>query len=193
MITGSAVAAGILLAPKSYAATATISAAEEPGVAETDDPDALRATLAELANSRAVVDEVRDRIPVDRSVAELRRSIQGDWVRGTILVEVTVEDRDPDTAAAIANAVAAVLVDGDVVGEVAGPSLDRVAGADHQRPRAGPGHLQLPGPAVLRWVSGCCWRSAWRPPPRSGATGVPTPSTTPPRSRTPRPRRCWRT
>ena len=105
VITGVAVAAGILLAPKSYAATATISAAEEPGVADTDDPDALRATLAELANSRGVVDEVRDRIDVDRSVDELRRSIQGDWVRGTILVDVTVEDRDPDAAADIANAV----------------------------------------------------------------------------------------
>ncbi|MDX6374794.1 MAG: hypothetical protein QOD98_3782 [Nocardioidaceae bacterium] len=125
VITGSAVAAGIFLAPKSYAATATISAAEAPGATASDDPDALRATLAELANSRGVVDEVRDRIPTDRSVTELRRSIQGDWVRGTILVDVTVEDRDPDTAAAIANTVAAVLVDGDVVATVAGPTLDR--------------------------------------------------------------------
>ncbi len=125
VITGAAVAVGIFLAPKSYAATATISAAEEPGVADSDDPDALRATLAELANSRGVVDEVRDRIAVDRTVEELRRSIQGDWVRGTILVDVTVEDRDPDTAADIANTVVAVLVDGEVTGEVAGPSLDR--------------------------------------------------------------------
>jgi succinoglycan biosynthesis transport protein ExoP len=125
VITGSAVAAGIFLAPKTYAATATISAAEAPGVAETDDPDALRATLAELANSRGVVDAVRNRISADRSVAELRRSIQGDWVRGTILVDVTVEDRDPDTAAAIANSVADVLVDGDVVSRLTGPSVDR--------------------------------------------------------------------
>jgi uncharacterized protein involved in exopolysaccharide biosynthesis len=60
VITGGAVAAGIFLAPKSYAATATISAAEAPGVARTDDPDALRATLAELANSRGVVEAVHD-------------------------------------------------------------------------------------------------------------------------------------
>ena len=125
VITGGAVAAGLFLAPKSYTATATISAAQAQGVAGTDDSDALRATLAELANSRGVVDEVRDRITVDRSEAELRRSIQGDWVRGTILVDVTVEDRDPDTAAAIANAVADVLVEGDVVTELAGPSLNR--------------------------------------------------------------------
>ncbi len=124
LITGIAVAAGILLAPKTYTATATISAAEESGAAETDEPDALRATLAELASSRGVVDEVRRRIPARRSVAELRQSIRGDWVRGTILVDVTVEDRDPDTAAAIANAVAEVLVAGGVVEDVAGPSLD---------------------------------------------------------------------
>ena len=78
MVIGGGVATGVFLAPKSYAATATISAAEEPGVADTDDPDALRATLAELANSRGVVDLVRDRISTDRSVRDLRRSIQGD-------------------------------------------------------------------------------------------------------------------
>jgi polysaccharide biosynthesis transport protein len=123
VISGAAVAAGLLLAPKSYAATATVSAAEAPGAAGSDDPDALRATLAELANSRGVVDRVHDLITTDRSGEELRRSIHGDWVRGTILVEVTVEDRDPDTAAAIANAVAGVLVDRDAVRRVAGPSL----------------------------------------------------------------------
>ena len=144
VITGSAVAAGIFLAPKSYAATVTISAAEEPGVAETDDPDALRATLAELANSRGVVDEVRQRIPIDRSLAELRRSIKGDWVRGTILVEVTVEDRDPDTAAAIANTVADVLVEGDVVTEVAGPSLDRSLALTTSDPAQTPGTFSRP-------------------------------------------------
>ena len=125
VVIGGAVAAGIFLAPKSYVATATISAAEEPGVAETDDPDVLRATLAELANSRGVVDLVRDRIPTDRSAAELRHSIQGDWVRGTILVKITVQDRDPVAAAAIANAVAAVLVEGNVVDRLAGASLGR--------------------------------------------------------------------
>ena len=192
VITGSAVAAGIFLAPKTYAATATISAAEEPGVAASDDPDALRATLAELANSRGVVDEVRDRISTDRSVAELRRSIQGDWVRGTILVDVTVEDRDPDEAAAIANAVTAVLVDGDVVGEVAGPSLDHSLVLTTSDPALVPETSALLT-CGSRWDSGCCWPSAWRSRPRSGATDVPTPSTTPPRSRTPRPHRCWPT
>jgi capsular polysaccharide biosynthesis protein len=136
VITGAAVAAGIALAPKSYAATATISAAEAPAVTG-EDPDALRATLAELASSRGVVDEVRDRTGTDRSEGELRRSIEGDWVRGTILVDITVEDRDPDTAATLANTVAAVLVDGVAVSKLAGPSLDRaleLTSSDTARP-----------------------------------------------------------
>jgi tyrosine-protein kinase len=123
VITGAAVAAGLMLAPKSYAATATISAAESAGADESDDPDALRATLAELANTRPVVDEVSSRLPVARGVDDLRRAIQGRWVRGTILVEITVEDGDPDTAAAIANTVASVLVDGEATEDAAGPAL----------------------------------------------------------------------
>jgi len=146
VIVGGAVAAGLFLAPKSYAATATISAAEEPGVAETDEPDALRATLAELASSRGVVDLVRDRIPTDRSVAELRRSIQGNWVRGTILVKITVQDRDPDAAAAIANAVAAVLVDGRVVDRLAGSSLTRSLELVTSDPARAPDTFSSPDP-----------------------------------------------
>jgi hypothetical protein len=77
-------------------------------------------------------------------VAQLRRSIQGDWVRGTILVRITVEDRDPDTAAALANAVAAVLVGGGVVGDVAGPSLDRALVLTASDPADPPGTFSSP-------------------------------------------------
>src|SRR4051812_21599078 len=99
VVTGAAVALGVFLAPKSYAATATISAAESASATAADDPDVLRATLAELASSREVVDRARDELSVDRSPAELRSSVRGEWRRGTILVDVTVHDRDPDTAA----------------------------------------------------------------------------------------------
>lgn len=120
VVTGAAAAVGLVLAPKSYAATATVSAAQAPDAGQAvEDPDALRATLAELASSRGVVEEVQDRISADRSVAELRRSVQGDRVRGTVLVDITVEDRDPETAAEIANAVAAVLVDTAAADEAA--------------------------------------------------------------------------
>ncbi|QIG42715.1 hypothetical protein G5V58_07890 [Nocardioides anomalus] len=129
VLTGGATALGVALAPKSYAATATISAAGQPGAADgagsEDDPDALRASLAELADSQGVVDQVRARTGVDRSVAELRRAITGHWVRGTVLVDVTVEDRDPDAAAQVANGVAEVLTDDRTAPALVGPALDR--------------------------------------------------------------------
>jgi capsular polysaccharide biosynthesis protein/Mrp family chromosome partitioning ATPase len=125
LIMGAAVTAGVVLAPKSYAATATVSAAEQTGVADSEDPDALRATLAELASSQGVVDEVLARTDVDRSAEELRGSITGEWLRGTILVDVTVEDRDPEVAAEVANTVVAVLVDGAVLSDLVGPSIGR--------------------------------------------------------------------
>jgi capsular polysaccharide biosynthesis protein len=124
VVTGLAVALGLLLAPKSYAATATISAAQGPRASESDDPDALRATLAELASARTVVEEVRSRLVVDRDVDDLRRAIHGHWVRGTILVEVTADDRNPETAADIANTVASVLVEGAATEDAAGPSFE---------------------------------------------------------------------
>lgn len=152
LVTGGAVAGGILLAPKTYAATATLSAAEAPGVAGSDDPDALRATLAELAGSRGVAEAVQDRIPADRSVAELRRSIDGTWVRGTVLVEVTAEDRDPDTAAAIADAAADVLVEGDVVDTLAGPSLRRSLAVTESDPAQVPDGFSSPDLRFSVWL-----------------------------------------
>lgn len=116
LVTAAAVAGGLYLAPKTYTATATVSAARTPEATQSPgDLDALRATLAELASSRSVVEEVRGRISSDRDVDELRASIRGRWVRGTILVEVTADDRDPFRAAEIANAVATVLADRDQI------------------------------------------------------------------------------
>lgn len=119
VVAGAAVGAGVLLAPKTYAATATISTADQRDASDApSDPDALRATLAELASSRAVATEVRTRLDVDRDTDELRRSVDGHWVRGTILVDVTAEDRDPEVAAEVANTVADVLAEGRVTAGV---------------------------------------------------------------------------
>lgn len=109
LVTGSAAGLGLWAAPKTYTATTTVATAEDPAGAGVEDPDSLRGTLAELANSRDVLDEVRGRLSVDRSVDELRRSVAGAWVEGTILIQVTVDDADPQVAAEIANLVADVL------------------------------------------------------------------------------------
>lgn len=112
LVTGVAVAAGVYLAPKTYTATAEVSALSA-GETTTDDQDSLRGTLAELANSREVVEDVRAALDGRRTYEELRNGIEGRWVEGTVLVEISVDDRDPETAAEIANLTYAALARND--------------------------------------------------------------------------------
>ncbi|WP_395657770.1 hypothetical protein [Nocardioides sp.] len=108
--TGVAVGVGLWLAPKSYVATATLSAASSPQATPTDeDLDSLRGSIGELANSEDVLEEVATRLSEPRSVDDLRTSITGQWVQGTILVEIQATDSDPDMAAEIANTTAEVI------------------------------------------------------------------------------------
>ncbi|MCW2851593.1 MAG: ywqD 2 [Nocardioides sp.] len=109
-LTGAAVTAGLMTAPKVYTSTATVAATAAPeSTTSSEDLNSLRGTLGEIANSRAVLEDVRARLDVDRSLEQLRGSISGMWVDGTILVQITVEDQDPKSAARIANIVADVL------------------------------------------------------------------------------------
>lgn len=142
LVTGAAVAAGLLLAPKAYDATATLTAAPAAGTESgAADLDPLRATLARLAASGPVVDAARDgldpAVRATRSVDQLRAETSGEWVRGTLLVQVTVRDRDPDVAAAVANSVVGVLAEGTVTGEQTAGATDGVfvmAVSDEARP-----------------------------------------------------------
>lgn len=110
LLTAAAVAAGLKAAPKVYTSTATIAATAAPeGASSGEDLNDLRGTLGQIANSRAVLDDVRSRLGEERTLEELRQGISGTWVEGTILVEITVEDADPQRAAEIANIVADVL------------------------------------------------------------------------------------
>ena len=111
-LTAAAVAVGVSVAPKTYTATAEMSAlsAEQVGG---DDQDSLRSTLGELANSRQVVADVEEELGGERSTDELRRAISGRWVQGTVLVELTADDRDPEMAARIANLTYAALTRND--------------------------------------------------------------------------------
>lgn len=110
VVTGAAAGVGLWAVPRTYTATATLSSAEDPATpVGVESPDSLRGTLAELADSRDVVAQVRADLGLRRSVEELRRSITGQWVEGTILVQISVDDEDPRVAAEIANAVADTL------------------------------------------------------------------------------------
>ncbi|CAM3615112.1 hypothetical protein NOMA109596_03430 [Nocardioides marinus] len=112
VLTGIAVAVGVMMAPKTYTATAEISALSSVQ-GSNDDQDSLRSTLGELANSREVVADVEQELGGARSEDELRRSIAGRWVEGTVLVEISVDDRDPEMAAQIANLTYAALTRND--------------------------------------------------------------------------------
>lgn len=113
VVTGAAVFAGVSAAPKKYTANAMLSAVASATSENDDDLNSLRGTLAELADSRAVIATVREQLSVDRSYDQLRDAITGQWVQGTVLVQVTVSDSDPQVAAEIANKVAQALTQND--------------------------------------------------------------------------------
>ncbi|GAA4694381.1 hypothetical protein [Nocardioides conyzicola] len=110
IVTLGAAGVGLWLAPKTYNSAATLSVAAAPGsTAQIEDLDALRSSVGELANSQDVVAQVSERLDGARSPGELRDSISGKWVQGTVLVEISVSDSDAKMAAKIANTVAEVL------------------------------------------------------------------------------------
>ena len=106
LVTGAAVAPGSCLPRSRTSATATISAAEAPGAsaAPTTLTSCGRASRSWPTPGRWSRGPGPDPRRPERGRAAPRD--RGEWRRGTILVEVTVRDRDPDTAAEIANAVA---------------------------------------------------------------------------------------
>ncbi|MFC6344761.1 YveK family protein, partial [Nocardioides hankookensis] len=110
LMTLGAAGVGLWLAPKTYEATAVMSVSTSPSsTAPLEDVDALRSSIGELANSQDVLADVASRLTEPRSADDLRRSISGDWVAGTILIQIDASDSDPDVAAEIANTVADVL------------------------------------------------------------------------------------
>jgi succinoglycan biosynthesis transport protein ExoP len=109
LTTMGAVVLGLYLTPKTYTASATISATASDETASAEDLNALRGTLGELTNSAAVLADVNSQLSEPRTTDQLRRDISGRWVEGTILIQVSVSDSDPDVAAEIANVVTDVL------------------------------------------------------------------------------------
>jgi polysaccharide biosynthesis transport protein len=96
--------------PRRYTAAATITATPSAALlASTGNYEDLETTLAQIADSRSVLGDVRDRLDGARSIGVLRNEISGVRVGGTVLVRVSVEDPDRRMAARIANTVAAVL------------------------------------------------------------------------------------
>lgn len=100
----------LALAPRSYTATATITATPSPALlSSTGNFEDLENSVAELANSRSVLQDVRARLGSARTMTQLRDEVTGTRVAGTVLVRISVTDSAPALAARIADAVAAEL------------------------------------------------------------------------------------
>lgn len=97
-------------APRAYTASATVTATPVTSLLEsTGNIENLEATLAQVANSQSVLQDVTTRLNGRRTVATLRDEVRGTHVTGTILIRVTATDSDARTASDIANIVASVL------------------------------------------------------------------------------------
>lgn len=109
LLVGVTVAIGLASAEKQYTAVARVAATPPQG-----GPDSaanyvdLLGTLADVAESRPVLEEVSDAIG-DRSLKQLQERVRGSVVTGTVLIQVSVTDPSPVEAAQIANAVVAAL------------------------------------------------------------------------------------
>lgn len=90
--------------------TTTVS---EVTLADVEFTQALTPTFAELSTTAPLLQRVIDSTKADMDSAELERSVTTDTRAGTGLINIAVSNRDPAIAAALANAIAAELVDPD--------------------------------------------------------------------------------
>lgn len=101
---------GLLLAPRTYTATAMISATPRGSLAAAPDTArTLERTIAELARSVPVLVDVRSQVGTRHDVAQLQDEVHAHLLPGTVLIRIVVEDRDAPYARDVANAVAAAL------------------------------------------------------------------------------------
>jgi succinoglycan biosynthesis transport protein ExoP len=106
-----AVNAWLRTAPRYYIASSTLTATPSASLlGSTGNFDNLETTLAQIANSQAVLSDVVGSVPYRRTVAQLRGEVSAVRVTGTVLIRISVTDRVPSAAADIANAVARALV-----------------------------------------------------------------------------------
>jgi succinoglycan biosynthesis transport protein ExoP len=112
-----AVLAWLLRAPRYYTASSTLTATPSRALlASTGNFDNLETTLAQIANSQAVLSGVAGALPERRTIGQLRNEVHAVRVTGTVLIRITVTDPDPRAAADIANAVARALPQHDPSG-----------------------------------------------------------------------------
>jgi len=107
-LVANAIAAGLVLADREYTASARIAATPQEVATSPASYEDLLGTVADVAESRPVLEDVAERVS-GRSSDSLRDDVEGEVVPGTVIIQVSVTDTDPDRAAAIANEIVDLL------------------------------------------------------------------------------------
>jgi len=97
------------ITPPSYASTVTVFISAGQNINDIQVAQALTPSYAELATSRTLLDRVIATTGVATTADKLSGEISTHVAVGTSLLEITVTDRDPHAAAALANGIAAEL------------------------------------------------------------------------------------
>lgn len=115
VVTIAVVAIGIRRITPTYVASATVrvTPATNDGVdyGELMYLERLMNTYAQLVASGPVLEQARQQLGIAEPLETLRDKIQVKFPANTELMQVTVEDRNPSQAAAVANTVANILID----------------------------------------------------------------------------------
>jgi capsular polysaccharide biosynthesis protein len=117
------VVAGVVLqlTPQTYEASARVFVSASPSISNSAQYVNQRAkSYPSVAVSQAVLSPVIDRLGLDETTSELRSRVTAENPVDTSQVEITISGRDPDEAAAIANAVAEQMA--KVVEEIETPA-----------------------------------------------------------------------
>lgn len=97
------VAAGLVVTDREYTASARLAATPQPALSSSPASYSdLLGTVANVAESRPLLEDVAGQVQ-DRSADQLRDEVNGEVVPGTVIIQVSVSDTDPERAAEIAN------------------------------------------------------------------------------------------
>lgn len=109
IVIAAGVGIGLAAAPRQYTAVTQVAAtaSAQPNGSTPNFTDLL-GTLANVATSRPVLDQVHEALP-ERSVAQLQDEVSAEVLFGTVIVQVRVTDANPRIAAQVANGVATLL------------------------------------------------------------------------------------
>ena len=117
VIVAAATTCWLVVAPRRYTATATITATpQQPAASVRGTVEQLQATIAAVADSGPVIRDLADRLGYRGALATLHDEVSAARVPGTALIRVQVESRSPRFAARAADVLAGLMAAHDPTG-----------------------------------------------------------------------------